>query len=231
MRRLVHLRKFALLIAAIAVFCGLRALTANRTAHAAANNTQLGSQIVAQGTKRGAIACARCHGYDGASDGSGAFPILTGQSAYYLSAQLKHFASGKRQNALMFSIARNLSDEEIQSVAAYYSSVRPTLQLTREGQAALVSRGQYIATEGNLENRVQGCVSCHGPNGAGEAPDVPYLAGQYEHYIGVQLKMVRRGYRESTQRGGVGHRVTDEEAAAGAAYFDQLPLPPAQPAH
>ena len=230
MKRLVHLKKFALLTAAIAGFCGLRALTADRTAHAAANNTQLGAQIVGKGSARGAIACARCHGYDGASDGSGAFPILTGQSSYYLADQLKKFASGKRQNALMSSIAKNLSDEEIQSVAAYYSSVRPVLQLTREGQADLVARGQYIATAGNLQNRVQACVSCHGPNGTGEAPAIPYLAGQYKHYIEVQLNLFRRGFRGSEQMGTVGHRLTDEEAAAVAAYFDQLPLAPPQPA-
>jgi len=230
MRRLVHLKKFALLTAATAAFCGLRALTADHPAHAAANNVKLGAQIVAQGTKRGAIACARCHGYDGAADGSGAFPILTGQSSYYLTAQLNNFASGKRQSALMTSIARNLSGEEIQSVAAYYSSVRPTLQLTREGQADLVSRGQSIANEGNLQNRVQACVSCHGPNGTGEAPAIPYLAGQYRHYIEVQLKLFRRGFRNSEQMGTVGHRLTDEEAAAVAAYFDQLPLAPPQPA-
>jgi len=230
MKRLVYLRKFALLTAGIATFCGLRALTADRTAHAAANNAQLGAQIVAKGSARGAIACARCHGYDGASEGSGAFPILTGQSSYYLAEQLRKFASGKRQNVLMSSIAKNLSDEEIQSVAAYYSSVRPVLQLTREGQASLVSRGQYIANEGSLDNRVQACVSCHGPNGTGEAPAIPYLAGQYKHYIEVQLKLFRRGFRGSEQMGTVGHRLTDEEAAAVAAYFDQLPLAPPQPA-
>ena len=226
MTRLVHIRKYALLAAMAAAVGGFRAITETRTAHAAASNPQLGAQIVSQGTKKGAVACARCHGYDGASDGSGAFPILAGQSASYLTEQLRNFASGQRLNAVMCSIANSLTDDEIQSVSAYYSSARPTLRFTRVGQADLVSRGQYIATEGNLHNRVQACVDCHGPSGSGERPDVPYLSGQYKHYIEMQLKMFRRGYRKDVPMGTVGHRVTDEEAAQVAAYFDQLPLPP-----
>src|ERR1700690_1301457 len=61
------------------------------------NKSQIGAQIVARGTTRGAVACARCHGFDGASDGSGAFPRLGGQSEQPLAEQLGHFASGPRQ--------------------------------------------------------------------------------------------------------------------------------------
>jgi cytochrome c553 len=220
-------RKCVLLLAVVAAVFLLRLAMGTRTAHAAANNSQIGSQVVSQGTTRGAVACARCHGYDGAADGSGAFPVLAGQSASYLTTQLKSFAAGNRQNALMSSIAKGLTDSEIQAVAEYYSSAKPT-QVVRQGQADLISRGQNIAIEGNLQNRVQACVSCHGPNGIGERPAIPYLSGQYKHYIQVQLKMFQRGYRKDVQMGTVGHRLSDDEAAAVAAYFDQLPLPPTQ---
>lgn len=225
MTRSVYLGRLALLLAVAACVCGIRAITQASAAHAATSNVQLGAQIVSMGTKKGAIACARCHGSDGASDGSGAFPILSGQSEYYLAEQLRSYASGARQNALMMSIAKNLTDEDIRNVAAYYASARPTLAFIRQGQADQVSKGQYIATEGNLQNRVQACVSCHGPNGSGEAPAVPYLSGQYGHYIELQLKMFRRGYRKDIQMGAVGHRLSNEEAATVAAYFDQLSLP------
>jgi cytochrome c553 len=154
--------------------------------------------------------------------------VLAGQSAYYLTTQLRNFASGNRQNAFMSSIAKGLTEDEIQSVAQYYSSARPTLRVNRQGPTDLVSRGQYIATVGNLQNRVQACVSCHGPNATGEDPAVPYLSGQYSHYIQVQLRMFRRGYRKDVPMGAVGHRLTDEEGVAVAAYFDQLPLPSAK---
>ena len=228
MRRKFPLRKYVLLLAVTASAFALRALLRPHAAHAASNNVQLGAQLVAMGNQKGAIACARCHGYDGASDGSGAFPILSGQSAFYLAEQLRRFASGARQNAVMSSIAKNLTDEEIQNVSAYYASVKPTLSFTRQGPADLVSRGQYIATEGDLKNRVEGCINCHGPNGTGEAPAVPFLSGQHRHYIELQIKMFRRGYRSSSQMGPVGHHLSDEDAAAVAAYFDQLSLPSAK---
>jgi cytochrome c553 len=225
MTRLAYMRNYAILFAAITAVFGFRLATGTKTAIAATNSAQVGAQLVSAGNKKGAIACARCHGYDGASDGSGAFPTLAGQSAYYLTAQLRNFASGDRQNALMSSIAKGLTDEEIQSVAQYYAAARPTLPVKRQGQPDLVARGQYIATEGNLPNRVQACISCHGPNGNGEPPAIPYLSGQYKHYIQVQLLTFKKGYRKDVQMGNVGHRVSDEEAAAVASYFDQLPLP------
>ena len=225
MTRLAYMRNYAILFAAITAVFGFRLATGTKTAIAATNSAQVGAKLVSAGNKKGAIACARCHGYDGASDGSGAFPTLAGQSAYYLTAQLRNFASGDRQNALMSSIAKGLTDEEMQSVAQYYAAARPTLPVTRQGQPDLVARGQYIATEGNLPNRVQACISCHGPNGNGEPPAIPYLSGQYKHYIQVQLLTFKKGYRKDVQMGNVGHRVSDEEAAAVASYFDQLPLP------
>jgi cytochrome c553 len=72
---------------------------------------------------------------------------------------------------------------------------------------------------------VQACVSCHGPNGAGEPPTVPYLAGQYKQYIKVQIQMFRRGYRQSAQMTNVAHDLTEKDVEAVATYFDQLPLP------
>jgi Cytochrome c len=44
---------------------------------------------------------------------------------------------------------------------------------------------------------VEACVSCHGPNGDGEPPTVPYLAGQYKQYIKLQIQMFQKGYRKS----------------------------------
>ena len=54
----------------------------------------------------GAPACAQCHAFNGGSDGSGAFPRIAGQSAYYLGKQLRDFTSGVRANAIMSPIAK-----------------------------------------------------------------------------------------------------------------------------
>jgi cytochrome c553 len=185
---------------------------------------QLGTRIVSEGTTKGAIACARCHAYDGASDGSGAFPALAGLPAPYLAKQLGQYAEGTRQNAIMQAIARGLSNEEIEAVAQYYSTAHATPAL-RQNPRELVVFGRQLALTGDSQARVQACISCHGPNGEGEPPDVPYLAGQYQHYIKVQIQMFRLGYRKSAQMKDVAHEIPEQHLDAIAAYFDQLPLP------
>lgn len=188
-------------------------------------NSKLGAQIVAEGTSRGAIACARCHGYDGASDGSGAFPALAGQSSSYLAHQLEHYASGQRQNAIMGSIAKGLNEEEINSVAQYYANAIPPSISRSPASPDLVALGKQLALAGDTSARVQNCVSCHGPNGQGLPPTIPYLSGQYRQYIKVQIQMFRKGYRTSASMQDVAHSLPDQHVDAIAAYFDQLPLP------
>src|SRR5215510_4405774 len=59
-----------------------------------------GAVIAAQGAA-GGPACAACHGFDGISDTTGAFPRIDGQSASYLGQQMRDFASSDRMNAIM----------------------------------------------------------------------------------------------------------------------------------
>jgi cytochrome c553 len=188
-------------------------------------NLRLGAQIVAEGNARGSIACARCHGYEGISDGSGAFPVLAGQSAMYLSSQLRHYASGQRQNAIMASIAKGLTEEEISSVSQYYANVIPPAITRSPASSDLIALGKQLALAGDSSARVQNCVSCHGPNGEGLPPTIPFLAGQYRQYIKVQMLMFRKGYRSSVPMQDVAHALPDRHVEAIAAYFDQLPVP------
>jgi cytochrome c553 len=190
-----------------------------------ADNSQVGARIVAEGTERGAVACARCHGFDGASDGSGAFPALLGQPAYYLTHQLRKYASGERRNAIMESIAKGLTAEEMESVAQYYSNSSAPSIPRRPGSPELVARGKQLALVGDPVARVQNCVGCHGPKGAGEPPTNPYLEGQYKHYIKLQMEMLRKGYWKVESMTRVAHGLTDQDVEAVAAYFDQRPLP------
>jgi cytochrome c553 len=190
------------------------------------NKSQMAIGIVAQGTARGAVACARCHGFDGASDGSGAFPRLDGQSAQYLADQLRHFASGHRQNALMQPIAKGLNDDEIDAVAQYYASLHAVTFPSRPVPAQLRELGKQVAEVGDLSVRVQACESCHGPNGEGERiSGVPYLGGQYSHYISFQIEMFRQGYRKSQQMFVPAHNLNEQDIIAVADYFEQAPRP------
>jgi cytochrome c553 len=91
--------------------------------------------------------------------------------------------------------------------------------------AQLVARGEQLAKLGDLNLRVQACESCHGPNGQGEPPAVPYLAGQYAHYITVQIQMFRQGSRKSQQMQDPAHDLREQDIAAVAAYFEQATRP------
>jgi cytochrome c553 len=219
MSNLPNTKYICVIVAVLAIICGRAGL------RAAGDNSSSGAIIVAQGTSRGAVACARCHGFDGASDGSGAFPALAGQTEHYLSSQLQHYASGQRRNAIMQSIAKALTPDEIERVARYYAHANPPSYPRPPAPPDLVARGRQLALSGDVSARVQGCVSCHGPNGEGEPPTIPYLAGQYKHYIQVQLLMFNRGYRTSEQMARVAHQIPDQHIEAIAAYFDQLPRP------
>jgi cytochrome c553 len=204
-------------------FVGVLLVSYSAARPALADLPELGAQIVAQGTPNGAIACARCHGFDGEADGSGAFPKLAGQFPQYLAKQLKAYASGIRQNAIMQPIAKGLKDAEIDSVAKYYASLHPSTLPSRPVAAELLARGQQLAKLGDLNLRLQACESCHGPNGQGEPPEVPYLAGQYGHYISVQIQMFRQGIRKSQQMEDPAHSLREQDIAAVAAYFEQVP--------
>jgi len=183
-----------------------------------------GAVIVAQGTAAGAPPCAQCHAFNGVSDASGAFPRLAGQSAYYLAKQLRDFASGERASAIMSPIAKALSPDDVADVAAYFGSVNAPFLPLKAGDAALVKHGQELAKVGSAERRIQNCDNCHGPEGAGEPPAIPYLAGQYSHYIAFTLQMWQQGFRKNSLNtmGVIAKKLDDREIAAVAAYYQQV---------
>jgi cytochrome c553 len=197
---------------------------AQAQANAPAPNPQRGAEIAVQGTLAGAPGCAQCHAFNGASDGTGAFPRLARQSAYYLAKQLRDFASGVRDNAVMSPIAKAMTPTDIADVAAYYAGVQAPFLPLPKPDTALVKQGEQIAAVGNESRSVQACNNCHGPGGAGELPAIPYLAGQYATYIALELRMWQHGFRKSSSNGMalVSKQLTDQEIAAVAAYYQQV---------
>lgn len=183
-----------------------------------------GAIIAAQGVKPGAPACAQCHAYNGASDGSGAFPRIAGQSAFYLATELRDYASGIRSNAVMTPIAKALSASATADVAAYYASVKPPYLPLASPDPMLIKRGKQLAENGDAAKQLQSCNNCHGPGGIGESPAIPYLAGQYAHYIAFQLTMWQHGVRNNSPgtMADIAKRLDDRDIAAVAAYFQQV---------
>lgn len=81
-------------------------------------------KLAMQGDPQRNIApCAACHGE---LDRKGATPWLGGQSSTYLAEQMRAFASGTRHNDIneqMRNVARQLTSEEIDSLAKYYAAM------------------------------------------------------------------------------------------------------------
>jgi cytochrome c553 len=74
----------------------------------------------------GVPACVGCHQPQGA--GQGIYPRIGGQHATYVAQQLRNFAAGERSNDVsrfMRVVAKRMTEEEIQSVAAYLVSLDP----------------------------------------------------------------------------------------------------------
>jgi cytochrome c553 len=182
-----------------------------------------GKVIAAQGSG-GAPACALCHAFNGASDGSGAFPRIAGQSAYYLAKQMRAFASDLRTNAIMSPIAKALSSKDIADVAAYYAGLDPPFPALPTSAPALVLDGEQLAMAGIPAKGISACENCHGARGAGDSPAIPYLAGQYAHYIALELQMWRRGYRKNSSdiMRIIAGKLDDREIESLAAYYQQL---------
>jgi alcohol dehydrogenase (cytochrome c)/quinohemoprotein ethanol dehydrogenase len=184
-----------------------------------------GAVIAAQGATKGAPACASCHAFNGASDGSGAFPRIAGQSAYYLVAQLHAFRSGVRQNAIMAAIAKNLSVDDVVDVSAYFAAMQtPFPALPIAADATLLRDGEQLAASGIEAKGIPACATCHGDNGAGESPTIPYLGGQYAHYIAFELEMWQRGFRHDSPDAMMlfAKQLSDRDVAAVAAYYQSL---------
>ena len=64
--------------------------------------------------------CQACHGQKGISV-SPEFPNLAGQNADYIVASLHHYKNGKRKNPIMVGQAANLTERDIDDLAAYFS--------------------------------------------------------------------------------------------------------------
>jgi len=72
--------------------------------------------------ERKSRACHACHGADGISIND-LWPNLGGQKRGYLEKQIKAFRDGQRRDPLMQPLVRDLSDEDIADIAAYYSGL------------------------------------------------------------------------------------------------------------
>lgn len=94
-----------------------------------------GKALVNYGNKsRGIPSCYSCHGYNGRG-AAPVYPVIGSQKYVYLVNQLKKWRDGSRNNdpmGQMQAVAKNLTDDDINNVAAYLSTApRTTMGNTR----------------------------------------------------------------------------------------------------
>jgi cytochrome c553 len=122
--------------------------------------------------------CVACHGPGGNSITAGT-PSISGSAAQAISMQLFNYREGNRKNAQMSPIAENLTNPEMNDLAAYFASEK-VAPPTHQASAESVKVGPALTALYN-------CTQCHGPALKG-IQHIPRLAGQQYDYLLTQLQ-------------------------------------------
>ena len=80
----------------------------------------------AKGQQKAAQVCAACHGPDGNKPSAPDQPVLAGQYYDYLVRALSDYKNGRRNNPIMKGFAGQLSKQDIEDLAAWFSSQTKT---------------------------------------------------------------------------------------------------------
>lgn len=205
----------------IALLALTSAAYANQEQAAPKADAAKGSTLYSTGdAARGITACLACHGPAGNSSIS-QNPKLAAQHEAYIAKQLHEFTGPNRNNAIMTSIAKAMSDEDMRNVAAYVSQQKPAPGAAHNKNT--VELGKKIYRAGIAEKNVPACAGCHSPNGAGIPAQYPRIAGQHQDYTVTQLTNFRTGVRNNNaQMTSISKRMTDEEMQAVADYVAGL---------
>ena len=151
--------------------------------------------------------CTGCHGAKG--EGSTQFPSLAAQQATYIVIQLKAFKAASRNSPIMQPIAADLSDADMDNLAAYFSS----LPAAKAGGDATLAK--------TAQTKSAMCMGCHGENGVGNG-QFPRLAGQQPDYLIKQLTSFKEGSRKNGHMQAIAGSISEEDIKALAAYFGSL---------
>ncbi len=178
--------------------------------------TRAAARKVAIGT------CENCHGPEGHSI-LPKYPVLAGQHANYLAAQMHAFKAQTRGDpdalGYMWGMAATLDDDLITGLADYYSRQKPEAGKLVGGPA--LAHGKDLYLNGDPANGIPACATCHGP-GAEGSDAFPRLAGQHSQYLIKQLKSFQSNLRNVAVMHGVAQGMKSEEMEAVALYLQSL---------
>jgi cytochrome c553 len=161
-----------------------------------------------------ALNCTMCHGAQGMSVSNS--PNLAGQYPEVVIKQLHDYRSGQRLNPVMQALARGLSDQDIQDLAAYYASLpksRTAPTTYDESLPALVRVGDPL-------RNIAPCISCHG--GVDQKLGTPWIEGMPKAYLVAQLEAFATGQRRNDAHGqmrNVVRAMTAQEVEQVATFY------------
>lgn len=154
-----------------------------------------------------AASCGGCHGAEGVSPND-TWPSLAGQNAEYLARILGAYKTGAQRDVIMTPIAKDLSDADVESLAAHYAKLKC-------GPATQAATGDAAAGRSLAKN----CEGCHGATGISGNRAWPSLAAQKPGYIVNALKAFRAGLRKDPMMAPVTRGLSDADIANLAAYY------------
>ena len=151
---------------------------------AAAHSQDIKGDVQAGAAKN--AMCIGCHGikgYQASFPEVYKVPMISGQSAKYISAALHAYQKGERKHPSMRGIADSLNDQDIADLAAYYSQHG----VTEAAPADRTAKTPSPAVAALLAKA--NCASCHGADFSKPIdPSYPKLGGQHADYLFVALK-------------------------------------------
>jgi cytochrome c553 len=135
------------------------------------------------------------------------------------------YQDGERLDAGMQGFAATLSEQDIQDVAAYYGSQRPS---PKGADPELAGLGQQIYRGGIPERGIAACIACHGPSGKGNPlAGYPRVSHQHSSYLATTLRAYAAGERRSDAElnqmmRNVAELLLEDEIVALASYMQGL---------
>lgn len=170
--------------------------------------------------------CLACHGPDGNSIAE-LYPKIAGQHENYLLKTLLAYqalgkpnseeATHKSANAqIMYSQISALTQQDLEDLAAYYSS-----QKTSKGETnpQFYELGKKLYLGGDVERGIPACAACHSPTGNGNNPaNFPRLAGQQSEYIKAQLIAFKNDERINEMMQILAKKLNEQDIAAVSSY-------------
>ena len=167
--------------------------------------------------KAKAEVCAGCHGDNGIPELTNV-PSITGQHDKFLQWQLVFFRSERRKSDFMNPIAKDLSDEDVRNLGAYFASLPRVAVPVDKPDPALLATGKTIVAEHH-------CSACHQDDFEGKDA-APAIAHQHKDYLAKALTDYRSGARPSTGVAAMNEAasgLSDPEIEAVASYLEARP--------